>query len=219
MEKPTPTVYAVSVRIRLDVARADIQVGDLVEGGPIREKMAVVARCARLEDHGVVSELELARPNEFAAAVNGRVERVTEMWALTLGTVEEPGTEGKPGWCSVSVPEMGAGTTLPAQLITWGGGNGTGPTLAPARGATVVVAMMGDGIMPRLTVLGVCNHANNAPATADEGTFTMVLGTDGSGATVRIGQDGRMSIESKEKIELSAATILLKGSSIEMKKK
>lgn len=218
-----------SRRLVLVVPRGDVHVGDLVESEALPKAMAVVGRRTTLEDWGIVSTLELVDPAQLAAALvpcSADKTEALEAPPFTLATVAEPSLAEDPGWCSVVVPGIGDDTPLPAQLLAWGGGGADGgPSLLPAREATVLIAFAGNPLMPRLVVLGVCHNGANPPATTDNAVCILRFGEDDRGSMLQFGRDGTLTLEGSadlklgaERIAIEAGEIQLIGSAIEMKK-
>lgn len=218
---------SLSRRVVLVVPRGDLHVGDLVESEVLPKAMAIAARRTTLEAHGIVSTLELVDPAQFAAAlVPGSADRgaAPEALSFTLATVAEPSLAESPGWCSVLVPGIGDDTPLPAQLLAWGGGAEGGPSLLPACEATVLIAFVGDPLMSRLVVLGVCHNGANPPATTDNAVCILRFGEADGGSMLHLDADGKITLKGAdlkmeaERIAVKASEIQLIGSAIEMKK-
>ena len=215
-------------RLVLVVPRGDIHVGDLVEGDAIQQEMAVVSRRTKLEDHGIVSTLELVEPMQFAAALIPSCADKGDARTsppFTLATVAAPHLEEHPGWCSVVVPGIGDDMPLPAQLLAWGGGATRGPSLLPESEATVLVAFLGDALMPRLAVLGICLHGANPPASTEGGVCILRLGEDEGGTMAHLAADGTiilkgadLKLHAEERIAIEANEIQLLGSAIKFKR-
>ena len=219
---------SLSRRAILVVPRGDLHVGDLVEGDPIRNEMAVVGRRTTLEHRGIVSTLELVEPAQFAAALTPPCADKGDAKAsppFTLATVAEPHLEERPGWCRVVVPGIGDDAPFPAQLLAWGGGADGGPSLLPESEATVLVAFVGDAVIPRLEVLGVCRHGANPPATTDSGVSILRFGEDEGGTMLYLDASGTVTIKganlnlhAKERFAVEANEIQLIGPAIEFKR-
>ena len=218
---------SLSRRVVLIIPRGDLHVGDLVESEELPKAMAVVGRRTTLEDRGIVSTVELVESAQFAAALVPRravAGEAPEALSFTLATVAEPSLDEGPGWCSVVVPGIGDDTPLPAQLLAWGGGAQGGPSLLPACEATVLIAFLGDTVMPRLVVLGVCRNGANPPATTDNGVCILRFGEDEGGSMLHLAADGTVTLKGvdmkldAERIAFKANEIQLIGSAIEMKK-
>ena len=201
-------------RSALVLPRGNLQVGDIVDSKAFPNTMAVVARRSTLDSRGMVSTIDLVDPSQFAAALAPRAadlhEGMAEVPAFTLATIAEPNLPEQPGWCSVVIPDAGNDTPLPAQLLAWGGGTEGGPSWLPAAEALVLVALLGDAIMPRLVVLGVCRNGANPPAATNAETCILRFGEEGG--------DGAMLELGAERIVLKADEIQLTASAIKMNK-
>ena len=207
---------SLSRRVVLALPRGDLHVGDLVESEAFPDTMAVAARRATLESRGIVSTVELVEPSRFVAALasgEASTGEGADATPIILATVAESNLQDRPGWCSVIMPGAGDDTPLPAQLLAWGGGANAGPSWLPACEALVPVALVGDTIMPRLVVLGVCRNEANPPATTDAASCVLHLGDDERGSTLHLAADGTFTVKGAE-MRLDAERIALKGSEI-----
>ena len=207
---------SLSRRVSLRLPRGDIHVGDLVESEVLPTTMAVVARRTALKDRGIVSTVELVEPAKFVAPFVSRgaeVREVGDAIPFTLATVTEPTLPDRPGWCGVVVPGVEHDSPLPAQLLAWGGGPEASPSWLPASETIVLVAFLGDSVMPRLVVLGVCHNGVNPPASTDPGVCVLHFGEDGQ--MLIFSADGTLTVKGT-KMELDAERIALKADEIQL---
>lgn len=206
---------AVHQRTTVKVVGGHFDVGDTIEGDVLDQTMAVAGRHTQLEGHGVVSMLELVPTAQLAAALSSENQHAPACPSLALAVIERSHIEDAPGWCALKLPDMDGDAQIPAQLIAPGGGRGSGQTHAPSEGAEVLVALIGEPLMPRVIVLGVCRHANNPPASADEAVFALQIGTREEGCILQIGSDGVTRLDAKS-LKLAARDITLEGEAIDV---
>ena len=206
---------AIHERTTLTLAGGHFEVGDTIEGEALGGTMAIAQRRTRLETHGMESRLELVPTPQLAGELNARGPQTTPASALALGVISRPHDDENPGWCRLRLPEMKGDAEVPAQIVAPGGGMGVGQAFAPSEGATALVALVGDALMPRIVVLGICQDASNAPVSVEEAVFAIQIGAPDEGCRLQIGPDGAASLKSRT-LKLAAREISMEGEEIEI---